>query len=378
MDLFQYFDAFIIDSSRHTSNRLDSYTDFFDEEFNGDILSYDVFIIGVPEDNLSLGNENCASAPDKIRLSLYELYEGGWNLKILDLGNLRLGKEIEDTYAVLKELTSYLIQESKVLLVLGGGHDLILPIFRGHSVLKQPLSFASADAYLDFQDDQKSHSKSFLSQLISSEKSLLSKYFLFGYQTYLCDPKEVRLLKQMKFNLLRLGEVNSDIKDIEPYIRCLDHLSIDLSVLKSSVASATPYSSPNGMSAEGLCSMVRYAGLSFSVKSILFSNLNPLLDKNGQSSKVYAQAIWYFLEGLHLRRDDFCYDTFDNFKKFHVNSELSDLLFYKNLSSNKWWFVLPGESKLTRDSFFPCSFMDYKKAVDGELSDRILGILNFK
>ena len=60
--------------------------------------------------------------------------KGGWNLKILDLGNLRIGKEIEDTYAVLKELTSYLIQESKVLLVLGGGHDLILPIFRGHSV----------------------------------------------------------------------------------------------------------------------------------------------------------------------------------------------------------------------------------------------------
>ena len=57
------------------------------------------------------------------------------------------------------------------------------------------------------------------------------------------------------------------------------------------------------MTAEGLCSMVRYAGLSNRVKSIFFSNLNPLLDKNGQSSKVYAQAIWYFLEGLHLRTE---------------------------------------------------------------------------
>lgn len=378
MDLFHYFDAFRMDASHHTSNRLDSYTDFFHEDFDGDIFSYDVFIVGVPEVHLSPGNENCASAPDKIRSSLYELYEGDWNLKILDLGNLKLGKELEDTYAVLEELTSYLIQESKVLLILGGGHDLILPIFKGHSILEQPLNFASADAYLDFQDDEKNHSKSFLSKLISYEESLLSKYFLFGYQTYLCDPKEVQLLEGMHFNMHRLGEVNANIKEIEPYIRCLDHLSIDLSVLKSSVAPATAYSSPNGMSAEGLCSMVRYAGLSLSVKSILFSNLNPLLDKNGQSSKVYAQAIWYFLEGLHLRQDDFGSDNFDNFKKFYVNSNLSDLIFYKNKSSHKWWVVLPGESKLTRDSFLSCSFMDYKKAVDDELSHRISRYLKFK
>ena len=43
-------------------------------------------------------------------------------------------------------------------------------------------------------------------------------------------------------------------------------------------------------------------GLSNRVKSVLFSELNPRLDKNSQSAKVYAQAIWYFLEGLHLRQ----------------------------------------------------------------------------
>ena len=158
MDLLHYFDAFRMDASHPTSNRLDSYIEFFDEDFDGDVFSYDVFIIGVPEGRLSIGNESCASAPDKIRSSLYELYEGVWNLKILDLGNLRLGEEVEDTYAALEELTAFLIQESKVLLVLGGGHDLILPIYRGHSVLEHPLSFASADAYLDFQHDEKNHS----------------------------------------------------------------------------------------------------------------------------------------------------------------------------------------------------------------------------
>ena len=58
------------------------------------------------------------------------------------------------------------------------------------------------------------------------------------------------------------------------------------------------------MTGEGLCVMLRYAGLSNRVKSVLFSELNPRFDKNCQSAKVYAQAVWYFLEGLHLRQGD--------------------------------------------------------------------------
>lgn len=40
--------------------------DFFDESFNNDLWSYDVFIMGVPEGRLSLGNESCDLAPDEI------------------------------------------------------------------------------------------------------------------------------------------------------------------------------------------------------------------------------------------------------------------------------------------------------------------------
>ena len=89
---------------------------------------------------------------------------------------------------------------------------------------------------------------------------MLSNYNLFGYQSYLCDPKEVHLLNQMDFNLIRLGEVNSDLNEMEPYIRSVDHLSVDISVIKASEAPANTYSSPNGMTAEGLCMMLRYSG----------------------------------------------------------------------------------------------------------------------
>jgi len=377
MDLKGYLQACQLELNTNSSDRMGSYVDFYNENFQGDLFIYDVFILGVPEGRLSMKNEACAFAPDEIRSSFYELYQGEWDLKVLDLGNLKLGQKVEDTYIALEELTSHLIQEGKVLLVLGGGHDLITPIYKGHCAFRKPLSFASADAYLDFQDGDDYHSRSFLSHLLTSEESLLAKYCVFGYQTYLCAPKELRLLEQMDFNLLRLGEINADIKEIEPYIRDLDHLSVDLSVVKSSEAPATAYSSPNGMTAERLCAMLRYAGISHGIKSVLFSDLNPQLDENSQSAKVYAQAIWYFFEGLHLRYDDFPDKELDNFQRFHVNSGLSELVFYKSKQSGRWWVELPNKDILIEKALLPCSLLDYKKAVDGLLSDRILKYVTF-
>ena len=377
MDLKLYFDAYQFDSRRVGESRLGCCLSFFDESFNDDLWSYDVFIIGVPEGRFSLGNEGCELAPDEIRSSLYGLYEGEWGLKILDLGNLRIGQTVEDTYAILEQLTTYLIERGGVLLILGGGHDLMTPIYKGHSAAGRPLNFASIDAYLDFQDGDSYHSRSFLSHLLASKKSMLSNYNLFGYQTYLCNPKEVHLLNQMDFNLIRLGEVNSDLNEMEPYIRCVDHLSVDISVIKASEAPANTYSSPNGMTAEGLCIMLRYAGLSNRVKSVLFSELNPRLDKNSQSAKVYAQAIWYFFEGLHLRQSDLLTEKLSDFKVFHVHSELTELVFYKSLVSDKWWVDFSNQ-KGSAENLLPCSSLDYFKAVDGELSGRMLKYIKFK
>ena len=114
MDLKQYFDAYQFDSRIVEESRVGCCLDFFDESFNNDLWSYDVFIIGVPEGRLSLGNESCDLAPDEIRSSLYGLYEGEWGLKILDLGNLRIGQTVEDTYAILEQLTTYLIERGGV------------------------------------------------------------------------------------------------------------------------------------------------------------------------------------------------------------------------------------------------------------------------
>ncbi len=374
MELKEYLEAYRPASEivSHESGRLGGFVHFYNEDFRAELFSYDVFIVGVPEGRRSVNNETCGLAPDKIRESLYDLYRGDWSSSILDLGNLRIGNDVDDTYVALKELVTFLVQKKKCLLVLGGGHDLITPIYRGHASYGNLLNFASLDAYLDFQDGDEHHSKSFLSPLLASDDSLISQYTLLGYQSYLCSPQELQLLEQMDVNLLRLAEVNADIRETEPCLRGLDHLSVDVSVVKSSEAPASEHASPNGISAADLCAMLRYAGMSPALNSVLLSELNPLLDLNNQSAKAFAQAIWYFLEGYEMRSDDLADQELNNFQKFHVSSEWSDLVFYKSKDSSRWWVQLP-----LKDSLLPCSFLDYKKAIDGLISDRIVRYLKF-
>jgi arginase family enzyme len=379
MDIVQYFEPYepgerLVSSS---NERLNSYVNFWDEKFEGDASDFDVYIMGVQEGRLAFENETCAFAPDEIRGSLYKLFQVDWSLRLLDLGNLKLGNQVKDTYVALEDIVSQLVLDDKIVLVLGGGHDLINPIFKGHCKLGNPLSFASADAYLDFQDGENYHSKSFLSKLVTAKETLLSKYTLLGYQSYLCSPTEVSLLEQMDFNLIRLGELKADVKEVEPYVRNVDHLSIDASVVNASHFPANPHASPNGINAEDLCAIMRYAGMSNQLKTVLFSELHPRLDVLGRSAMVYAQAIWYLIEGLHLRKDDFPDLNFENFQKFHVSIDMFDLVFYKSKLSERWWMEVPEGKNVVKRQLIPCSLLDYKKAVEGVLTERLVRLVKF-
>ena len=70
------------------------------------------------------------------------------------------------------------------------------------------------------------------------------------------------MLNELNFDTLRLGNVTSKIRNVEPVLRNTDMLSFDLSSIKSSDLNANKYSSPNGLSSVEACKIMRYAGLS--------------------------------------------------------------------------------------------------------------------
>jgi formiminoglutamase len=97
-------------------------TTFFQDNFPdlGEDL-YDMAILGVQDDRASVNNEGCALAPDYFREQFYTLHEGPYNTRLVDLGNIKMGASISDTYVALKTVVSELVKLNIVPVIIGGG-----------------------------------------------------------------------------------------------------------------------------------------------------------------------------------------------------------------------------------------------------------------
>lgn len=308
------------------------------------------------------------------RSYLYNLYHGrNWNKKIYDLGDFILGETIEDTYFGIRNIISELVKNDVIPILVGGSQDLIYPLYLGYSDLEQIVNFVSIDYKFDFGSTEvKLSENAFLGKLLLSEPCNLFNYSVIGLQAPFLKISEIDLFEKLYFDALRLGEYNNDFKRAEPLIRNCDSLNIDLQSIRSSDFSNTN-ENPNGFSAEQICQIARYAGISdkltsFAILNYFSSNLTKCNDH------LLAQIIWYFIDGVNDRKGDFPVCSKKEYTKFTVHLDSFDeVVFYKSNKSERWWLEVPHPS--TSNSFYkrhhlvPCNQEDYERASQNELPD---------
>ena len=228
-------------------------------------------------------------------------------------------------------------------------------------------------------DEHELNSRSYLSRIILHQPNFLFAYTNVGYQTYFVDKDAVGLMKNLLFDVHRLGKVNLDMEETEPMIRNADILSIDISAIRASDAPGNFNAVPNGFYGEEVCRICRYAGISDKLSSIGFYEFNPEYDNKGQTAHLIAQMIWYFIDGYMNRKDDFPEDNKDfmeNYVRFMVKVDDFDdeLIFLKSKKTDRWWMQVTIKNnvhkKYKRHQFVPCSYNDYKAALNQEIPDR--------
>src|SRR5882757_3749305 len=152
----------------HLGSRIAHYSaDFPDLEQETDIA-----IIGVQEDRNAINNPGCALGPDYVREKLYLLNEGLYNTKIVDLGNIRRGETVTDTYYALKTVVAELIKKNIIPVIIGGGQDLTYAQYLGYETLEQKVDLVVVDSHFDLEDDELQDS------IETTSASYLSKVFL--------------------------------------------------------------------------------------------------------------------------------------------------------------------------------------------------------
>ena len=327
------------------------------------------------------GSENLTTDKDcKIRRSLYDLHFEKAP-RISDLGYINLLKKRKDSFKRIEDACKELIKNGILPIVIGGGHDITYALYKAYSVLERSITLTVADKRFDLGlKDQKLSNSTFFSKILEAKPNNLFHYSNIGYQTFFVSPLAINMLNDLNFDTMRLGNVKSKIRNVEPVLRNTDFLSFDLSAIKNSDISANKYSSPNGLTGVEACKIMRYAGLSDKLSSLAICEYNQLLDLNGLSAQLISQMIWYFLEGVKSRKNELN-PNIKNCIKYTVSFDdgKNEIIFYKSNLSLRWWMGVPYK-KLDNSNldyyFIACSYEDYEQANRGEIPNKWIKTFN--
>lgn len=355
--------------------KVDFYTDRFPDL---EEKSYDIAIFGVNDDRGSVTNYGCSLAAEHFRLQFYQLNEGAFTSKIIDLGNIIAGNELSDTYYAVKTVVEDLIRLNILPVIIGGGQDLTYAQYMAYEGLEQKVDLVVVDSKFDLDEDQNENiattSTSYLSKIFLHQPNYLFNFSNVGYQTYFVNQDSLKVMEKLYFDVHRLGEFMQDISLIEPVIRNANMISFDIGAIRSGDAVANANAGPNGFYGEDACRIARYAGMNDKLSSIGFYEFNPAYDRNGQTEMLLAQMVWYFIDGFYNRKQDFPLTPKSQYIIYRTSLKdgSGEMNFVKSKRSDRWWMQVPypsGISKNERYHLVPCRYEDYNTAVNGEMPD---------
>ena len=130
-------------------------------------------------------------------------------------------------------------------------------------------------------------------------------------------------------------------------------------------------STPNGIDSRTICALSRYAGISDKVS---FLGLFELGWSTPIFNQLLAQIVWYFIEGVQFRYNEFPVNISEGFLKFNVNLSDREIVFYRSDKSQRWWIELINDNisnnKFKTSTLLPCTEQDYEEAMKDKIPER--------
>lgn len=297
-------------------------------------------------------------------------------MKIADLGNIEGGASLKDTYVALSHVVNEMLRLQVVPVIIGGSHDLTFGQYGGYHEIGKDINVSVVDSMIDFYDgEEEINDENFLGRVFVAEPSVLHNTAVIAYQTHLVTPKSLEVMDKLHFENYRLGRVRADINEVEPVFRYSNLCSFDLSAVRFADSPANYTASPNGLFGEEMCQLARFAGQSDSVDSFGLYGCNLAYDSRDQTVKLAAQVIWYFLDGVVNRRNDFPNGQDENYTKYTVQFKENkyEMNFWKSRKSDRWWMEVPtpeARRNQKKSHLVPCSYTDYQMAHREEIPER--------
>lgn len=377
MDLKLYFDPINekLSSEEFSSDSLVQ-SFYLNEDVLPELDQMDLAIIG-----LKGTSDQTGTGINEIRKKLYSLKKGDTKCNLIDLGNLRNGHDYEDTCKRLQTVSQKLIARNILPIIIGGSHGMDKGQFMAYEDENKLVSLLNVDSRFDLNEKSNDPDHNHLHDIFTYEPNFLFHYNQIGHQSYLVNPGTLKLIDQLKFSALRLGEMRSDFKKVEPLIREADMLSFDLSAINSIYAPGGEQSEVFGLTGEEGCQIMWYAGMNDKLSSIGIYGYNPEKDSTQKpTAMIVATMVWYFIEGFKNRKGEKGFQTNDYLKYVvSLNAEPENIVFYRSRLSDKWWMEIPNinhKGIYDRNYIVPCDPDDYETATSGEVPERWINVFS--
>lgn len=335
-----------------------------------DVSACKIALMGVYDWRLGeIKGIDAQNAFGQIRHELYNLYFKFPGVEIADLGNLIPGDSVDDTLSAVGTVVNEMASQGVLTIILGNSQLIGLGQYVGYDRLSKYTEVTVFDNRVSIDPND------LVYRIVTHEPNHLFNLNHLGYQTYLSDEEALTAFEKMYFDTVRLGLLRGNPEITEPCLRNSQIGIFDLSCIKYADAPGSTNSSPNGITAEETCQIARYAGLSPRMGSLGIYGYNDANDINNNTAQLAAQMIWYFIEGVLLRKEEDPAREQDKFLQYRtaLNDGQHEIIFYKSKSTSRWWMEIPHPKNHKENTFpivVPCSYTDYQVACNNEMPDR--------
>jgi formiminoglutamase len=272
-----------------------------------------VVLLGFPSDvgvQRNGGRVGAAEGPRAIRAALYRLvpdsrYRRFDDLlrRTRDLGDLEVTGDLEADQRNLGNVLAPHLERGAFVIVFGGGHETSYGHFLGYAIAGRPLDILNWDAHADVRElkDGKGHSGSPFRQAIEDPSGACRRYLVAGLEPHLVAQAHLEYVQQHGRAVWREEISHEAIDSIYDSVLSPALVSFDLDALNQ--AEAPGVSAPNaaGLKSELWLTAAYAAGRCPAVTSADVVELNPPVDRDGQTARLAALTVWWVLRGCAER-----------------------------------------------------------------------------
>ncbi|RFM25914.1 formimidoylglutamase [Deminuibacter soli] len=336
----------------------------YEEQFP-DLTGIDIVLVGCGENRGGGIPASGTSAPDAVRKIFYSLYHWHQDVHVADVGNVKAGATLADSYAALRAVVTELVSHGKRVVILGGSHDVTIGQYQVYAAAEKIIEVACVDARIDMDFDSVVPADNFMLSMLTSEPNYIRHYSHIGFQSYLVHPHMLETIDKLRFDCFRVGRVKEHIEEIEPVIRNANMFSFDIAAIQHCHAPANRLT-PNGFTGEEACTLMQYAGMSPTIDTIGIYGYLPSQDEYELTAKQISHMLWYLMDGVLKGKEEAPMSANHHFNEFKLAFAELEATFLQSKKTGRWWMQLPDET------YIACSYRDYVTAANNDIPERWL------